>query len=109
MQKRSIRIEFRLDESEFEALNRRVKKSGLSRESYLRHLIRNLLPTDQPPPDYFSMMRTLNGIGNNLNQVAQKAHVLSVIDVKRYEENVAALDRAIIEITNAVMLPRKIE
>jgi len=55
------------------------------------------------------MMRTINGIGNNLNQVAQKAHVLNVIDVQRYEENMAALDRAIIEITNAVMLPRKIE
>ena len=109
MKKRQIEIKLRLDEAEFESLDRRVKKSGLSRESYLRHLIRNLVPTDQPPPDYFSMARALNAIGNNLNQVAQKAHALNVIDVQWYEENVAALDGAIIEITNAVMLPRKIE
>jgi len=108
MEKRDIRIEFRLNEKEFATLDRRVKKSGLSRENYLRHLIRNLIPADQPPPDYFSMMRTLNAIGNNLDQVAQKAYVLNVIDVQRYVENVTALDSAIVEITNAVMLPRKV-
>ena len=109
MEKRTIEIKLRLDENEFASLDRRVKRSGLSRESYLRHLLKNLIPTDRPPPDYFSMTRVLNAIGNNLNQVAQKAHVLNVIDVQRYEENVAALDRAIVEITNAVMLPRKME
>jgi len=109
MRKRNARIHVRLDEKELEVFNQRVKKSGLSRESYLRHLINDLIPTDQPPPDYFNMMRRLNAIGNNLNQIAQKAHILNSIDAKRYEENVSALDRAIIEITNAVMLPRKME
>ena len=90
-------------------LNKRVKKSGLSRESYLRHIINGLIPTDAPPPDYYSMMRTLHGIGTNLNQVAQKANVLNVLDAKRYEENIALLNKAVVEIINAVMLPRKIE
>ena len=109
MQNRSIEIKFRLNKKEAEALGKRVKKSGLSRESYLRHIINDLLPTDAPPPDYYSMMRELHGIGTNLNQIAQKAHVLNVMDVKRYDENAAALNRAVVEITNAVMLPRKIE
>jgi hypothetical protein len=109
MQNRSIEIKFRLNKKEAEALGKRVKKSGLSRESYLRHIINDLVPTDTPPPDYYSMMRELHGIGTNLNQIAQKAHVLNVLDVKRYDENAAALNRAVVEITNAVMLPRKIE
>ena len=109
MRNKAVLIQFWMPESERDVFDRRVKKSGLSRSVYLRHLIKNLVPTDKPPPDYFSMMRKLNAIGNNLNQVAQKAHTLNVIDVRRYEENVVALDRAIIEITNAVMLPRKIE
>ena len=50
-----------------------------------------------------------HGIGTNLNQIAQKANVLNAIDVKRYDENVAKLNKAIVEITNAVMLPREIE
>ncbi len=109
MKKRNIEVKLRLDRKEAEALNKRVKKSGLSRESYLRHIIGGLVPTDVPPPDYYTMMRELHAIGNNLNQVAQKAHVLNVIDVQRYDTAVNALDGAILEITNAVMLPRKME
>lgn len=75
----------------------------------MRHIINGLVPTDAPPPDYYSMMRELHSIGTNLNQIAQKANVLGVIDVKRYDENTAALKKAVVEITNAVMLPRKIE
>lgn len=109
MQNRTIEIKLRLNKKEAEMLNERVKKSGLSREGYLRHILGGLVPTDVPPPDYYSMMRELHAIGTNLNQIAQKAHVLNVIDVKRYDENVAALNNAVVEITNAVMLPRKTE
>ena len=109
MQNRTVEIKLRLNKKEAEFLNKHVKKSGLSRESYLRHIINGLVPTDVPSPDYYSMMRELHGIGINLNQIAQKAHVLSVIDVKRYDENAAALNKSVVEITNAVMLPRKIE
>ena len=72
MRKRNVHIQFWLDKREAEALQKRVKKSGLSREAYLRHLVNGLVPQDAPPPDYFSMMRELHGIGNNLNQIARR-------------------------------------
>lgn len=109
MQNRAIEIKCRLTQKESDFLNKRVKKSGLSRESYLRHLINGLIPTDAPPPDYFTMMKELRYIGTNLNQIAQKAHILNVLDVKRYDENTALLKKAVVDITNAVMLPRKME
>ena len=109
MQKRTVEIKFRLTRKEADTLNKRVKKSGLSRESYLRQIINGLVPTDAPPPDYFSMMREIHAIGRNLNQIAQKAHVLNVLDVKRYDENISSLNQAVVTITNAVMLPRKAE
>lgn len=109
MKKRNVEIKVRLDRSEANTLNKCVRKSGLSRESYIRHLINGLIPTDTPPPDYYSMMRQLYGIGTNLNQIAQKANTLNVLDMKRYDENVSLLNKAITDITNAVMLPRKIE
>ena len=109
MRKRDIQIITHLNYGEREYLRKLVKKSGLSQEAYIRHLINGLVPTDVPPPDYYAMMRELRAIGTNLNQVAQKAHILNVIDVKRYDEGVAALNKALIEITKAVMLPRKIE
>jgi hypothetical protein len=108
MRKRNIHIQVWLNDSEADAFNKRVKKSGLSREAYLRHLINGLVPTDAPPPDYFAMMKELHYIGNNLNQIAQRAHVIG-IDAKRYDEAAAALRAAVVEITKAVMLPREIE
>jgi len=109
MQNRTIEIKCRLNQKEAATLNRRVKRSGLSRESYLRQLINGLVPTDAPPPDYFAMMNELRCIGTCLNQIARKAHALNALDIKRYDENVAGLNKAVVEITNAVMLPRKTE
>ena len=109
MLNRNIKITFRLNISENEKFKARVKKSGLNQEAYLRHLINGVVPTDAPPPDYFAMMKELRDIGTNLNQIAQKAHILNVLDVKRYDENAALLKKAVVDITNAVMLPRKME
>ena len=88
MRKRNVAILFRLNKKEAEVLDKKVKKSGLNREAYLRQLISGVVPRDAPPPDYYSMMRELHKIGNNLNQIAQKAHVLNVIDVQRYDQEV---------------------
>lgn len=76
MRKRNVAILFRLNKKEAEALDKKVKRSGLNREAYLRQLISGVVPRDAPPPDYYSMMRELHKIGNNLNQIAQKAHRL---------------------------------
>ena len=62
MSKRNIEIKVRLNRKEAEALNKRVKKSRLSREAYLRHLISGVVPQDAPPPDYFDFMRELHGV-----------------------------------------------
>lgn len=109
MGKRNIEIKVRLNRKEAELLNKHVKKSRLSREAYLRHLINGLVPQDAPPPAYFDFMRELHSIGNNLNQIAQKAHVLGVIDERRYDEEMKKFDRLVREITKAVILPRPME
>ena len=109
MRKRDVHIQFWLDKKEAEVFNKRVKRSGLSREAYLRHLINGLVPRDAPPPDYFSMMRELHGIGNNLNQIAQKAHTLKVVDVQRYDTAVRQFEAAVKKITGAVVLPQPME
>ena len=105
MRKRNVAILFRLNRKEAEALDKKVKKSGLSREAYLRHLISGVIPRDAPPPDYYSMMRELHRIGNNLNQIAQKAHILNVLDVQRYDRDMRMFEDTIKKITEAVILP----
>ena len=105
MRKRNVAILFRLNRKEAEILDKKVKKSGLSREAYLRHLISGVVPRDAPPPDYYSMMRELHRIGNNLNQIAQKAHTLNVIDVQRYDRDMRMFEDTVKKITEAVVLP----
>lgn len=96
---------FRLNEQEAEAFRERVKRSGLTQESYLRQVISGKMPRDAPPPDYYAMMKELHGIGNNLNQIAQKAHVLNVIDVQRYDRDMRKFQETVRLITEAVILP----
>ena len=109
MRKRNVHIQFWLNRKEAEALDKKVRRSGLSREAYLRHLIKGVVPQDAPPPDYFSMMRELHGIANNLTQIAQKAHTLNVVDVQRYDTCARQLETAIKKITEAVVLPQPME
>lgn len=109
MRKRNVPILFRLNQKEAEELERKVKRSGLNREAYLRQLISGVVPRDAPPPDYYAMMRELHKIGNNLNQIAQKAHTLQVVDVQRYDQEVRKFNEAVRKITDAVILPEKNE
>lgn len=109
MEKRNIEIKVRLNRKEADNLFKRVKRSRLSREAYIRHLINDLVPQDAPPPDYYAMMQQLYRIGNNLNQIAQKAHTLNVIDVQRYDAAVSKFEAAVNEITEAVVSPRPIK
>ena len=106
MSKRNIEIKVRLNRKEMEMLDKRVKKSRLSREGYLRHLINGSVPREAPPPDYYDMMRELYRIGNSLYQVAQKAHTLNVIDVQRYDAGVKLFEDAVKKITDAVVSPQ---
>lgn len=108
MSNRTIEIKVRLNQEEADALNGKVKKSGLSREAYLRQLISGLIPQDAPPPDYYAMMREFYRIGNNLNQIARKAYALDMIDAPQYKKAVEDFEAAVKEITAAVILPRQL-
>ena len=107
MRKRNVRVQLWLDKKEAQQLQKNVKKSGLSREAYLRQLINGVVPQEAPPADYYAMMSQLYGIGKNLNQIAHKAHAINAIDTQRYDEEIRHLRQAIKEITDAVLLPRQ--
>lgn len=107
--RRTIRVRFWLTEAEVERLNAATEKSGLSREAYIRTLLGGHVPMDKPPPDYFLMMRELHSIGNNLNQIAQRAHVTGAVDVARYERNAAELFRITARIVEATFEHRRLE
>ncbi|MEI3521818.1 MAG: ribbon-helix-helix protein, CopG family [Anaerosacchariphilus sp.] len=53
MRKRNVHIQFWLNRKEAEALDKKVRRSGLSREAYLRHLIDGVVPRTLRPRTIF--------------------------------------------------------
>lgn len=95
-----------LTDEQFEKLNRDYKACGFRhREAYLRQLIAGTQPRAAPPLEYGKLMDALYRIGNNMNQVAVKAHALNVMDVQRYDEAYHTLLTFIQNVTAAFLLP----
>ena len=109
MRNRNVKIQIWLNKKEAESLQKKAKRCNISVAAYIRHLINDLIPQEAPPPDYYAMMQQLYRVGNNLNQIAQKAHTLNVIDVQRYDAACRQFETAVKAITEAVVNPQPME
>ena len=107
MRKRNNLIQIWLSNDELEKLSTQAAKCGLSRAAFLRQLICGFQPKELPPPDFYPMMRQLYYCGNNLNQIAKKAHALNTIDAQRYDAAVTLLKNAVTTINQIVLEPTK--
>ncbi len=107
IRRRPIRIQVWVDEKELAVLTGNAKRSGLSRESYIRSLLNGYVPKEKPGTDFFALTRELHAIGNRMNQIAVKANALGLIDAAGYTENAAELRELTQKIYEAVMLPER--
>lgn len=107
MTEKKVEIKVRLAPKEAARLQRLVKRTGLSREAYLRHLIGGVVPQEIPPPDYFSFMERLYQVGNLLEQISRQAQALGVVNTVQYKEAVGQFHQLVEDITEAVILPRR--
>ena len=105
MERRTRKATVRLTEEELARLKEAARRAGWSQEAYLRALIGGIDPRPKPPPDYLAMTRELHAIGNNLNQIARKAHALGTVDAARYDAEARRLEVALREIVAAVKEP----
>ena len=98
MARRNIKIDLRLNEQEMERLRRDVARSGWSRDKYLRALIEHSSIREIPSMDLISVLRNLQQINNNINQVALIANAKGFVDTAAYWENVELLKETIHEL-----------
>ena len=103
MRKRNNLIQIWLSNDELEKLSTQAAKCGLSRSAFLRQLICGFQPKELPPPDFYPMMRQLYYCGNNLNQIARKAHALGVIDAEKYDEAMKLFRESVMNINCAIV------
>lgn len=92
---RTKRVYVWLTDKEFEYLMRNVKKSGLSREAYLRHLIEGYEVKEAPTKEWVELIHLLSGMANNLNQIARMSHVKGEISdwetIREMQEEIRAI------------------
>lgn len=105
MRKRNNLIQVWLSDDELSKLDIQAQKCGLSRAAFLRQMICGIQPKELPPPDFRPMMRQLYYCGNNLNQIARKAHALNLIDTQKYDEAAHTFLEAVNTITSALLIP----
>ena len=107
MRKRNVQILFRLTEEEAEHLNEIVRKSGRSKEAFLREMVRGYQLCEKPDPEFYKMMRELSAIGNRINQLAVKANALGFVDTPMLREEARKWHEFQIDIRKRYLLPRR--
>jgi Ribbon-helix-helix protein, copG family. len=107
MRKRNVQILFRLDDDEVEVFNTLVKRSGRTRESFLRDMIKGYRLCEKPDPEFYKIMRELSAIGNRINQLVVKANALEFIDTPLLQQEVKKWHTFQIEVRKKYLLPKK--
>lgn len=100
MRKRNCRVEIYFDRNELEALTKKVRKSGLSREGYCRRVLNDSEVREAPSADVPTLIREVRRVGINIEQILKIANTKGLLDVpklrKALEEN-QAVERMIAE------------
>ena len=116
--KRTHIVKTRLNDDEYDMFLNRMEGYGLNQSAFLRKAISGAtirpvivasLVNDELLAALGKLTAEYGRIGNNLNQIAAKAHTLNALDVQRYDENCRKLDEAIKTITAAVILPHQMK
>ena len=107
---RTIPLYFKVSPEEKEIIEKKMAQLGIhNQRAYLRKMAVDGYAVQVDMSDFKALVSLLRNCANNLNQIAQKAHVLGVVDERRYDEEMKKFDRLVRDITKAVILPRPME
>lgn len=94
-------IKVRMSDDEFALLNEKVQKCGMSREKFIRLVLKECQPKELPPIEYFKLIKELNANGNNLNQLVKIAYIQG-IDISRLNEILIKHKQLLVELDKQV-------
>lgn len=81
-----IKISVRLTEQEHKRLKTNATACALKMEPYIRKLIMGKEVRPRPPDEYIKLLREINAIGNNINQIAHIANAEQRISENKINE-----------------------
>lgn len=87
--KRIHRVQVRLSDDEYDYFLYNLERTGMSKEAYLRKLLADKIPKTREIGQYEQdVLVQLSAIGNNLNQIARRAHTMQIINAEKYFDTV---------------------
>ncbi len=82
---RNIHVGTRLNETEHKKLQELCKQTGLGSTRLLRQLITETEIKAPPTPELRELLRAVDYIGNNLNQLAHRANIIGLVDKAEWD------------------------
>ena len=107
MRKRNNRLWVHLSDDEFAVVKQRISKTGLSKEAYIRSVLLGNIPKEKPDERFYSAMKDLALIANNVNQLARKANAFGLIHSRMLQVEAEKWGKFQTEVREAVLLPEK--
>ena len=74
MQERNSAILVRLTKQEKQSILKKAQECGVKMEPFIRKVVLGQEVKARPPNEYVQMIREVNAIGNNINQIAHVAN-----------------------------------
>lgn len=87
-----VKISVRLNKNEHQHLKQNAALCGLKMEPFIRKLIMEKEIRPRPPDEYLRLIREINYIGNNINQIAHIANAENHISANKINEAVEKVD-----------------
>ena len=86
LDERDCAVLVRLTKKEKQALQKKAKLSSMKMEPFIRKLIMGVEIKARPPNEYVQLIREVNAIGNNINQIAHLANAEGRINQEKIQE-----------------------
>ena len=85
-------MSFRQTEKEFADFEKKVCKSGMTKEHYIRKMISDNRVYEAPPVEFAKLIREVNRVGSNIDQILRIAYSKDLLDVPRLRKELDKLD-----------------
>ena len=98
--KRTLEMKIRFTRGELDALTKKARKSGFSREGFSRRILNGVVVKEAPPAEVPLLIREVRRVGYNIDQLLKRANSIGLLDVpqlrKALEDN-RAVEKMIVD------------
>ncbi len=98
--KRTLEMKIRFTRAELDALTKKSRKAGLSREGYCRRILNGAVVKEAPPAELPLLIREVRRVGYNIDQLLMIAHTKNWLIAKELEkalESNRAVEKMIVD------------